>query len=56
MKKHVLSKSTFMRGVQCLKSLYLNRFHPELRNELTEQQQAIFDTGHTVGKLAQELF
>jgi len=56
MKKHVLSKSTFMRGVQCLKSLYLNRFHPELRNELTDQQQAVFDTGHKVGKLAQELF
>jgi len=56
MKSHVLSKSTFMRGVQCIKSLYLNRFHPELRNELTDQQQAVFDTGHKVGKLAQELF
>jgi predicted RecB family nuclease len=45
-----------MRGVQCLKSLYLNQFHPELRNELTDQQQRLFDTGQKVGKLAQDLF
>jgi hypothetical protein len=55
MKNHILSKTTFMRGVQCWKSLYLNRFHPGLRNEPTDEQQMRMETGHKVGKLAQAL-
>jgi hypothetical protein len=53
---HVLSKSTFLRGLQCHKALYLNKHHPELRDEISEQQQQIFSSGHEVGKLAQQLF
>ena len=45
-----------MLGVQCHKALYLNRFHPELRNELTDEKRHIFKTGHNVGKFAQTLF
>ncbi|MGP8215350.1 MAG: hypothetical protein ACLQQ4_07295 [Bacteroidia bacterium] len=30
--KHVLSKSTFIRSCQCLKSLYLNKHYKELRD------------------------
>ncbi len=51
-----MSKTTFMRGVQCWKSLYLNRFHPDLRNEPTDEQQMRMETGQKVGKLAQALF
>lgn len=29
--KHILSKSTFVRGVQCKKSLFLNRYKPKLK-------------------------
>ncbi len=54
--KHTLSKSTFLRGLQCHKSLYLNRYKPELRDELSATQKAIFQRGHDVGKLARELF
>jgi hypothetical protein len=54
--KHFLSKSTFIRGVQCHKSLWLNKHHPELRDTITRTQQAIFDRGHDIGKLAQQLF
>jgi hypothetical protein len=51
-----LSKSTFLRGTQCLKSLYLNWHHPELKDKISPMQQAIFSAGHDVGRLAQQLF
>src|SRR5882762_7113383 len=54
--KHILSKSTFMRGCQCIKALYLNKHHPQLRDEISFQQQAVFDRGTSVGELAQQLF
>jgi hypothetical protein len=56
MEKHALSKSTFVRGIQCHKSLYLNKYHPELRDELSPKQEAIFERGTAVGKHAQKLF
>jgi len=54
--RHILSKSTFMRGLQCPKSLYLNKYHNELRDELDLSQEAIFRTGKMVGELARGLF
>ncbi len=54
--KHTLSKSTFLKGLQCHKALWLNRYQPNLRDEITADQQAVFDRGHDVGKLARDLF
>ncbi|MEE8328970.1 MAG: DUF2779 domain-containing protein [Thermodesulfovibrionia bacterium] len=51
-----LSKSSFIRGLQCRKSLYLLKHHPELRDEISEAQQAIFQSGINVGIYAQKLF
>jgi hypothetical protein len=56
MKNNVISKSSFIRGKQCLKSLYLSKKHPELRDKISEEQQALFNHGHKVGELAQKLF
>ena len=56
MEKHVLSKSTFIRGAQCLKSLYLNKKRPFLRDRLSDAQRAVFKRGTDVGILAQQLF
>ncbi len=56
MEKHLLSKSTFIRGKQCLKSLYLNKKRPFLRDKLSPEQLAKFRRGHKVGSLAQKLF
>lgn len=56
MARHILSKSGFIRGVQCHKSLYLNRFHSNLRDPLSAEMKAKFTRGHTVGTLAQQLF
>jgi hypothetical protein len=52
----LLSKTTYMYGMQCHKRFYLNRFHKELANPEEEQAQAIFQTGTNVGLLAQQLF
>ena len=54
--KHILSKSTIIRGIQCVKSLYLNKHNKDLREDISEQLKQVFNTGHQVGELAQDLF
>jgi len=56
MNTRIISKSSFIRGTKCPKSLYLHFFQPEEQDEISEGQQSIFDTGHNVGFLAQQLF
>jgi hypothetical protein len=51
-----LSKSLFIRGLQCHKSLYLHKYRPELKDEITEFQEATFQSGTEVGILARDLF
>jgi hypothetical protein len=52
----MISKSSFIRGQQCHKSLWLHLNQPDNRDEISDQQQQIFDTGHNIGFLAQQLF
>ena len=54
--KHILSKSTFMYGCQCPKRLWLHKYKPTLRDAMDEAQQAVFQQGTDVGKLAEQLF
>ena len=54
--RHLLSKSTFLYGSQCAKRLYLYKFRPDLKEEVSNQQQAVFDRGTNVGILARNLF
>jgi predicted RecB family nuclease len=54
--KHLLSKSTFIRGLQCRKSLFLYKHYIQLRDPLSNEQKAIFNRGNNVGILAQGLF
>ncbi|MGZ4047917.1 MAG: DUF2779 domain-containing protein [Bacteroidia bacterium] len=56
MEKHLLSKSTFLRGLQCAKSLYLYKNFIQTRDVVSAEQQAIFNRGNNVGVLAQKLF
>lgn len=59
MSRHVLSKSTFTYGRQCLKRLYLHKNHKKLnikKDELTLAQKARFGAGSQVGLLAQTYF
>ncbi len=54
--RHILSKSTFMYGCQCPKRLWLHKYRPDVRYEMDEEQEAVFQRGTDVGKLAEQLF
>lgn len=54
--RHVLSKTSFIKSLQCQKQLYLYKNRYFLRDKLTPKQLAIFSRGHSIGKLAWELF
>lgn len=56
MPRHRLSKSTFMRALQCSKSLYLYEHFKNLRDPISDNQQALFNRGHEVGSYAWKLF
>jgi len=56
MPKHILSKSTYLRGLKCEKALYLYKHFYNLKDPVTSQQEAIFSQGTNVGILAQSLF
>jgi hypothetical protein len=51
-----LSKSLYIRGLQCHKSLYLLKHFPDLRDGVTESLEAIFQQGYEVGDYAKQLF
>lgn len=51
-----LSKSQYIRGLQCHKSLWLYKNRPELRDEADKAQESLFNTGYNVGELAKQLF
>ena len=51
-----LSKSRFLAGLQRLKRLYLECHHRELADPVEAGQQAVFDAGTAVGKLARQRF
>lgn len=51
-----LSKSQYIRGLQCHKSLWLFKNRPELREEPNRAQESLFNTGYSVGEAAKELF
>jgi hypothetical protein len=56
MGSHLLSKSSFIKGLQCEKHLYLYKYHYKEMDEFSEMQKAIFKRGTNVGILAQDLF
>jgi len=56
LEKHLLSKSTFIRGLQCRKSLFLYKHYIHLRDPLSNEQRALFNRGNRVGLLARDLF
>ena len=53
---HLLSKSTYIRSLQCIKSLYLYKNFYQLRDPLPPERKVRFEQGHNVGKLAWQLF
>lgn len=51
-----LSKSFYIKGLQCHKALWLHKNHPELKTKPSAAQLAAFNSGTDVGVLAQQLF
>lgn len=54
--KHLLSKTSFLRSVQCQKAFFLYKKYYHLKDPLPPEKRAIFNRGHKVGDLAQQLF
>jgi len=55
-KRNLLSKSSFVRGNQCLKSLYLYKNFYNLKDRVSPQQLEKFRRGTVFGKAAHKLF
>jgi len=53
---HILSKSTYIKGLQCEKALYMQKKHPYLRDKLSFEQRAKFQRGTDVGILAHKVY
>jgi hypothetical protein len=51
-RSETLGKSLFLQGLQCPKSLYLRKRHPEGRDAISEEQQALFDERDPAGGCA----
>ena len=52
----IISKSQYLKGLQCPKALWLYRHRPDLKPEVSPALQHLFDSGHEVGLLAQKYF
>ena len=56
MSSYSLSKSSFIKGLQCDKYLYLHKNNYKLKDPLKHSTQAVFDQGNQIGLLARSLF
>jgi len=54
--KHLLSKTSFLKSVQCQKAFFLYKKYYHLKDPLPAEKRAVFNRGHKVGELAQQLF
>jgi hypothetical protein len=48
----MLSKSKYLAGLQCPLRLWHQCYNPHLASPVSPAKQALFDTGHEVGRLA----
>jgi len=55
-KRQRISKSQYLRGIQCPKALWPYRNRSDLRPDISAAQQYIFDMGHEIGELAKGYF
>ena len=51
-----LSKSQYMKGLQCPKALWLFKIRKDLATGPDQRRKNLFATGHRVGDLAKQLF
>ncbi len=53
---HLISKTGFIKGVQCPKQLYLYKYHYNEQDPKSPETLAKFECGTNIGKWAQQLF
>lgn len=53
---YLLSKTSYIKGLQCPKALFFYRYYPQYRDPIPPARQATFTRGHEVGELARQLF
>jgi len=51
-----ISKSRYLAGLHCPKRLWLEIHRYDLKDEVDQDTQAVFDQGQAVGELAQLLY
>lgn len=51
-----ISKSRYLSGLQCRKKLYFDVYRQELRPPTSPEQERVFEAGHLIGAMAQQLF
>ena len=51
-----LSKSLYIKGLQCEKALWLKKYNPKVLTPPGDKLKAVFETGNEVGALAHKLF
>jgi len=56
MENFAISKSAFIKGLQCSKQIYLHYHYPKFKDPVTPKELAKFKRGIDIGKLAQQLF
>jgi hypothetical protein len=52
----IISKSAFIKGFQCTKSLYLSKYSPELIAPISSETEELFASGNEIGQAARHLF
>ena len=55
-KKYILTKSAYVRGLQCVKSLYLNKHFKHLATPFSKERLASFEQGRMFEKKFKALF
>ncbi len=56
MKKHKLSKSSYVKGMQCEKALYLSKFKPDKRTPFSKETLQLFSKGRSFEKQFKDTF
>jgi len=51
-----LSKRLFLLGLNCPKALYLEKYHKELKEDPSDELEALFQSGFEVDEMARQLF
>ena len=56
LKINSLSKSSYIKGLQCPKALWFSNFRKDLKLPVDEKAQSLFDVGNEINDLARKYF